>query len=335
MFKPPLNSSHTFSHTVRRTIKRSFKAIILWPYHVAIVTSRLHQKLMARAEESMQSKSVTQVKSQLRNFTAEIKSADSPFKMLLLRPGYIEDQIAEVGTWEPNLSSLMRFFMQPDGVFLDIGANIGFHTLSIASSFEQATCIAFEPNRFINAQLNCNIGLNHHLSNIVTYDIAISDRSGDIDFYMQKSSSYNRGLSSTSYNHDMEGEDIEKVQVKMEMLDRVLENGLQDQISVIKIDTQGSEYQVLCGAIQTIEKSKPVIFFEFEVDYHRADPQGKLNQILDQFARCDYQVFLINPELDQTFQAFEVAEICKIDRFEGDFIALPNRLLGISHPSPA
>jgi FkbM family methyltransferase len=246
--------------------------------------------------------------------------------MLLLRPGYIEDRIAEVGTWEPNLSSLMRFFMKPDGVFLDIGANIGFHTLSIASSFDKARCLAFEPNRLINAQLNCNVSLNHHLTNIVTYDIAISDRSGEIDFYMQKASSYNRGLSSTSYNYDIEGEDIEKVQVSMEPLDQVLEDAVQERVSVIKIDTQGSEYQVLCGAIKTIARSKPVIFFEFEVDYHLADPEGKLNQILDQFSSCDYEVFLINAEVDQTFQAFDVAEICKIKRFEGDFIALPNRL---------
>jgi FkbM family methyltransferase len=310
-----------------RTAKNKLKGLLLLPYQAVILASRSHQKLRVQAENSMQPKSVAKAQSQLRHFTAEIKSTGRPFKMLLLRPGYIEDHIAEVGTWEPNLSSLMRFFMKTEGIFLDVGANIGFHTLSIASLFPQAQCIAFEPNRFINAQLNSNIRLNDHLTNIVTYNIAISDRSGDIDFYMQKASSYNRGLSSTSYNYDMEGQDIEKVRVKMERLDEVLEDAIQDKVSVIKIDTQGSEYQVLCGATQIIAKSKPVIFFEFEVDYHKADPEGKFKQILAQFSSCDYQVFLINAEIDQTFQAFDVAEICKIPRFEGDFIALPNRLL--------
>ena len=257
----------------------------------------------------------------------ELKSIVNQFKMILIRPGFIEDEIAKFKTWEPRLMSLMCFFMRHDGIFLDVGANIGFHSLFLASSFERSQCIAFEPNPVIYGQLIRNVKINDNLTNISTCDIAVSDHCGEVEFYMQQESSYNRGLSSTLYNYDInyDIQNIEKIRVKTKTIDSFLDDSIKDKIAVIKIDTQGNEYQVICGSINTIKISKPVIFFEFEVGYHSEDPEGYLNKILDILP--EYKIFLVSKDASRSFKDFRVSEICKEKYFEGDFICLPHNLV--------
>ncbi|MDM9380821.1 FkbM family methyltransferase [Chlorogloeopsis sp. ULAP01] len=276
--------------------------------------NRIHNFLLDVAEAEIQRK-----ENQKSTYhCVYIQSQNQQFKMILNSPGFVEDTIIRRKTWEPYLSSVICFFMKEDGVFLDIGANIGYHSLYTAASFSNSQCICFEPHPKIYKQLVQNVLVNTALKNICCHNIAVGEQNGEITFYVQRDDSYNRGLSSLAYNYDL-GENCDQIKVNIIQLDDFIDENLKSKISVIKIDTQGCEYQVFCGALDTINKSKPIIIFEFEPDYHSADSEGALKNILEKIP--DYKILLIDRDL-LAIREFEISEVCK-HGFEGDFICLP------------
>lgn len=60
--------------------------------------------------------------------------------------------------------------------------------------------------------------------------------------------------------YEKSDEVIEKIDVKTDRMDNVIPITL--PISLIKIDVEGAEYQVLKGATGILEKQRPVIIFE-------------------------------------------------------------------------
>ena len=97
--------------------------------------------------------------------------------MLLKRPGLIEDCIAEKGCWEPGIAKTLAKFLKDGSIFIDVGANIGYHILYLASMFPGIKCIGFEPNPDILKQFINNIKINR-FKNIAVYDHAVGNREG-------------------------------------------------------------------------------------------------------------------------------------------------------------
>jgi FkbM family methyltransferase len=253
----------------------------------------------------------------------EIESSGGRFKMLLSRPGYIEDRIAQHRCWEQHIVPQVGRFMRPGGLFLDVGANIGYYSLYVASSLPGARCIAFEPNAVIFRQLVENIRLNSFSERITAHETVVSDCIEETDFYMQKDSCHNRGLSSVLRNYDLElaPQHTEKLRLKSATIDGMVADADRETVSVIKVDTQGNEFQVIRGALDTIARAKPVIFFEFEAGYHPHDPAGYLNGI--RALLPDYRVLLIDRKKSGSFREFDAAVLCRNRCFVGDFICLP------------
>lgn len=187
------------------------------------------------------------------------------FKMNLTLPGAIEDNIFANGSWEPHLMRELSEYMVNGGLFLDVGANIGYCSLYIAAANPLATCISFEPHPRIYDQFIQNISINE-FSNIAAHPIAISDRSGTVPFYKQDDTAYNRGLSSFIH-YDLLDHELNKgysmIEVPVVTLDSYLDDAQKRAVKVIKVDTQGYEYEVLAGAKQLIETARPVIMFEY------------------------------------------------------------------------
>ncbi len=205
----------------------------------------------------------------------EIKGKKSnTFKMLLETPGLIEDTIIRYGCWEPAIDYIIDYYMKEDGIFIDVGANIGYHSLYIASLSPKAECIAFEPHPKIFEQLSTNAGLNH-FNHLVTHNVAVGDFCGNTKINLTNDSSYNRGLSTILNDESLENES-HQVNVKISTLDEFLNHDQKNRINVMKIDTQGYEYQVLKGALDIIYRSRPIILLEI----HRISGVGA-KEILD------------------------------------------------------
>lgn len=204
----------------------------------------------------------------------DLYSTSGTFKMLLSSPGFIEDTIIQQGHWEPHLANFICGYMWNGGVFLDVGANIGYHSLFVAASCPQATCIGYEPHPQLAEQFLCNVKLND-LSNIKLHQAAVGNMTGTIPFNLYTEQGLNHGLSSILY-YDYMDTNYEQVSVPIISLDQSLESHLISDVKVIKIDTQGYEYEVILGAQQIIQKAQPIICFE----YHN-HPAHSLQDILE------------------------------------------------------
>jgi FkbM family methyltransferase len=155
--------------------------------------------------------------------------------------------------WEPHFTKLVKATVAPGAQVIDVGANFGLNTVVLANTVgPSGVVVAIEPLRVVFQQLCGNCFLNG-LSNILTLNAAVGASSGIAE--MNPVNYFARGW---NFGDSSVGKGGERVQ--MITLDSL---GL-SQVSFIKIDAQGSEFEILQGARQTIFTARPVIFIEIE-----------------------------------------------------------------------
>lgn len=150
--------------------------------------------------------------------------------------------------------------------FLDIGANIGYYSLLAVQANPKITVHAFEPALGPKYYLNENIKLNGFKNNITSVDVALSNETGAIDFYEVENVKYrylkynlagegNAGTKKTSRN-------FIKNTVNAITLKHFINDQNIDPIDLIKIDTEGTEYDILMSAKDEIKKHEPIVICE-------------------------------------------------------------------------
>lgn len=186
-------------------------------------------------------------------------------------------------------------------VVFEVGAHIGYHAMQFAQLVgESGTVHAFEPNTFNRERLQLNLTKNPDLAKIIKlYDVAVSDCEGQIEFNFssnvddgKSSGSFIRGAH-TPYQEDFyDGIGFEKVTVKTVSLDHVSSLlNIENVPYLIKIDVEGAENFVLQGAVNTIEKYKPIILMEIHSIYN-------MFKTCEFFYSQNYKIELLQEETD-------------------------------------
>lgn len=152
---------------------------------------------------------------------------------------------------DPELRRIIRHF-NFGGTFVDIGANVGNHTLFFALFGHVAKVIPFEPNPAAYRLLLANIAVNdlQHIVDVSHVGLGVSDTSA-AGFGMEDRKR-NLGAAKMVEN---EG-NIEVVRGDDALRDH--------QPSFIKIDVEGMEMQVLRGLQDTLARCKPILFVEVD-----------------------------------------------------------------------
>ena len=158
------------------------------------------------------------------------------------------------GVFEEAQTKLLKNFSTPGGVFIDVGANIGYYSLAASSWVgKQGHVYSFEPLPKTNGYLKKNILLNGK-ENISIYPYACSSSNGKAKMVVGKESGWSR------LGYKNEGDTV----VKLITLDSFIQKNNITSVDVIKIDTEGADFEVIKGATETIRKFKPVILLEVE-----------------------------------------------------------------------
>ena len=91
------------------------------------------------------------------------------------------------GTYEEHMSSLISAFVPPGGVAVDVGANVGVHTLAMwkaaCTGSRRGIVIACEPNPGVLARLQTNLALNG-AGEVVIYPVALLDREEAVELFV-------------------------------------------------------------------------------------------------------------------------------------------------------
>jgi FkbM family methyltransferase len=242
----------------------------------------------------------------------------SKSRFFLRHSSYIESKILTDGIHARHVLKEILYNLSPNSIFIDVGANIGSISIPIAVCAEKigVEVVSCEASSVIRKRLEANIGLNQ-LSNIRVNDAAIFSHNRGIKFYEQTLSNDNMGLSSVKQNDDI-GDFIETSMKSMTLDDLYCELKSSKQISVIKIDVQGAEIDVLYGASAAIKSQRPVIVFEHEDEYH-LDPQGVKQQIIVFFALHNYSLYAMDSNLPGVLIPIDLSVYVNTN-----IVALPN-----------
>jgi FkbM family methyltransferase len=153
-----------------------------------------------------------------------------------------------LGSYEYEKQLLFEQTITEGSVVFDIGAHVGFYTL-LASVLvgTSGKVVAFEPLPRNLFYLHEHLRLNQ-LQNVMVMEAAVSEASRVTSF----------DESSTSFTGRISPEG--KLQVKTVALDALTSTGKIPMPTHIKIDVEGAELSVLCGAQETLNQARPTIF---------------------------------------------------------------------------
>jgi len=172
---------------------------------------------------------------------------------------YIEWKIFSEGTYEAVTGNIIRMSLNPGDTALDIGANIGVHTLRMAESVgRNGRVIACEPLPHLQEKLNQNIKLNCFESWVSIIPKAISDTNGTTQMTGDPNA-FNQGTARMDAHEGFE--------VPVITGDSLLHQLGIKSLNLIKIDVEGFEMNVIRGLKESIALYQPRIILEYDADY--------------------------------------------------------------------
>lgn len=148
----------------------------------------------------------------------------------------------------------------PNTTVIDIGANVGLVTVPLAKMCVDSRFLSIEPSSSNVEVLGKNIRSNKLEPRVEIVSCALGAEVGTMTLVRESkfgSSTGNARLDTNSSNAEV----VEIVQI--DTLDRVWTSHGKPSVSFIKIDVEGFEYLVLCGAKSLLSECRPIIYGEF------------------------------------------------------------------------
>ncbi|MDD3875259.1 MAG: FkbM family methyltransferase [Bacteroidales bacterium] len=202
------------------------------------------------------------------------------------------------GAYERDITAHIIDAAPKQDIFLDVGACIGYYTILAASINPFLQIFSFEPDPLSFTELECNIDLNN-CSNIKAFNFAAGSERGDKLLY--------KGLfpEQNSLIRNKEKK-VETLLVKTEKIDGIL--SFTQKNILIKIDTEGYEFEVVKGMQELIKNNNCTLIFEFN---------PSLYNLLDKNGAFDFLTYLRNEKftLFETLSEKKLSEIVDLTFF--------------------
>jgi FkbM family methyltransferase len=224
--------------------------------------------------------------------TGKFKFLQKPYFLIVktLRPEFVQVgshkiyldemdalKLSFFGEYDINETKLIEDSLRPGDVVLDIGANIGYYSLTAAKIVgDSGKVYAFEPDPLNFALLQKNIECNNY-KNIIAVQKAVSNSSEDITLFLSKENRADHRCYATD-------ETRESVSIKATSIDEFFKEKIDDiKVDFIKIDIQGYETQAFEGMMNLLSKQKSTKiiteFWPFGIKNAGGDPKKMLEII--------------------------------------------------------
>jgi FkbM family methyltransferase len=169
----------------------------------------------------------------------------------------LEWQLWAFGHYEPHLAELFGHLVRPGDRCVDVGANVGVHTVRLARlAGRDGEVIAIEPDPDVAQRARRNIALNG-LFNVRVRNAAAGEQAGEMRLYRPSPRDTNRARASLVHHPYLTGP---TTTVPVVTIDDVCAGA---PVALIKIDVEGHEAAVVRGATDTIARHAPSIVFEY------------------------------------------------------------------------
>jgi FkbM family methyltransferase len=210
--------------------------------------------------------------------------------------------------YEKEESAMIIKLAEGARVVIDVGANMGWHSINIAKHYPECQVYALEPIPETYSFLEKNVKING-ISNIQLHPVGLSNKREELEFYF-----YPEGSGNASSRNLSDRADAKLVTCYVEPMDGFV---LTKKISVdfVKCDVEGAELLVFQGGRATLERDRPIVFTEMlrkwaaKFGYHP-------NEIINLFSDLGYACFRLKGE-----GLFEISSITD-DTIETNFFFL-------------
>lgn len=171
---------------------------------------------------------------------------------------FLQAHLYLFGSYELPTVRFIRSVLRSGDTTFDIGAQIGYLTLAMATApVKSLRVVSFEPESHNIERLRQNVGLNPGV-NVTIVEKAASNVNGMLRLYL--SHDHNSGTHSTIQNGmNVSSEFVEIPSVTLDTY--VSENNISD-LRLIKIDVEGGELEVVKGAARVLRELRPIIVME-------------------------------------------------------------------------
>ncbi|WP_325089382.1 FkbM family methyltransferase [Burkholderia contaminans] len=158
--------------------------------------------------------------------------------------------LLDAGELERGTRLLIEKFLRPGDCFIDVGANIGMHTLAAARAMQgRGKIIAFEPFGPTKALLERSVWMNGLASMVEIHQAAVSNETGSHTLFLGATS----GHHSLFPLHEGISADAAQIEVPVVRLDDVIPTT--QKVNLLKIDAEGAELKIIESASHLIERN--------------------------------------------------------------------------------
>lgn len=167
-----------------------------------------------------------------------------------------------------------RKFLKSDSIIIDAGANAGVFSLWASHLAPQGTIYAFEPSTVTHQVLLKNI---KPYANIHPVQSGLGQVAGEQTLFLDEGNTGSHTLADSTRGQAHSHAGWRNETVKIEQLDEFVKTHNLPRVDFIKIDTEGSEANILRGARETIKRFSPVIAMSA---YHHPNDRIELPALL-------------------------------------------------------
>ena len=201
--------------------------------------------------------------------------------------GHLFRRIIESGEYEPVLTRRCLELLDPQRDVIDVGANIGFHTVLFAKHLDRRRLLAIEPTRNALRRLRRNLELNGVDSVVTIFQGVASRAPGWREIKTVEGLEEYSSLGAMDHP-SIAGTPFVTERVEARTLDQlVLEHTL--DCGFVKVDVEGAERDVFEGGRQLFASQRPVVVSELSDPLLRKNGSSAL-EVVEFFERLDYVV---------------------------------------------
>lgn len=197
--------------------------------------------------------SSTGLLSKISRSSGDLVKCRKGFQLSCLKNDRVSDWLKVFGDYEKGTDAYFLSQHKAEGYFLDIGSNVGYYSLLHAKMGLVKGVWSFEPNPQPRKALEKSVRENNFQDQITVFPYALSDEEGVVNFHFEEGISGSGHISANS-------EDGIKVELK-KFSDLWEKNGA-PKVSIIKIDVEGHEWQVLQCMQEMLKRDHPKIVIE-------------------------------------------------------------------------
>lgn len=205
-------------------------------------------------------------------------------------PDAVHSSVYFFGVWEPAVTRLFQDALRPGDIVIDVGANVGLHSLLAASLVGPTGRVhAIEASPWIHARLLRNLATNH-AANVHTYNLAATAVAGPVAVYLHDATNLGgttiiaaeAGRSGAAMEAMVEGRPLGDIVPLADLL----------AARLIKIDVEGAEWLVVQGFAALLPELRADVEILMEVKRDALEEMGgSVAALLALFASAGFSAF--------------------------------------------